>query len=87
MTKEFRNDLNLDEQHIKGYETIDGVEVPIIHCPTKTIVTNTVTGVTYESEAAAKADVEDVNTETTESHLKKDVQITVANLSLFGATK
>mgnify|MGYP003672952627 CR=1 FL=1 len=83
MTKEFRNDLNLDEQHIKGYETIDGVEVPIIHCPTKTIVTNTVTGVTYES----KADVEDVNTETTESHLKKDVQITVANLSLFGATK
>jgi len=50
-------------------------------------VTNKKTGIVYESEAAAKADVEDPNTETTESDLKKDVEITVANLSLFGATK
>jgi hypothetical protein len=87
MTKEFRDDVILEEQTIKGYTTIDGKEVPIIHCPSKTIVTNKKTGTVYESEAAAKVDVEDPNTETTESDLKKDVEITVANLSLFGATK
>jgi hypothetical protein len=87
MTKEFREDVILEEQTIKGYTIVDGKEVPIIHCPSKTIVTNKVTGVVYESEAAAKADVEDPNTETTESDLKKDVEITVANLSLFGTTK
>jgi hypothetical protein len=87
MTKEFRDDINLDEQVIKGYTTINGKEVPIIHCPSKTTVTNKVTGIVYESEAAAKADVENPNTETKEEHLKKDVEITVANLSLFGATK
>jgi hypothetical protein len=87
MTKEFRDDVILEEQTIKGYTIIDGKKVPIINCPSKTIVTNKITGTVYESEAAAKADVEDPNTETTESDLKKDVEITVANLSLFGTTK
>ena len=29
MTKEFRDDVVLEEQVIKGYTTIDGKEVPI----------------------------------------------------------
>jgi hypothetical protein len=37
MTKEFRDDVVLEEQVIKGYTTINGKEVPIIHCPSKTI--------------------------------------------------
>lgn len=81
------DDLKLEDQTIKGYTTIDGKKVPIIDCPSKIIITNKKTNTTYESEAHAKADVEDPNTETTEQDIRRDVEITVANLELFGSNK
>jgi len=81
------DDLKLEDQTIKGYTTINGKEVPIIDCPSKIIIKNKKTDTIYESEAAAKADVEDPNTDTTEEDIRRDVEITVANLELFGSNK
>ena len=81
------DDLKPEDQTIKGYTTINGKEVPIIDCPSKIIIKNKKTNTTYESEAAAKADVEDPNTETTEEDIRRDVEITVANLELFGSNQ
>ena len=81
------DDLKLEDQTIKGYTTIDGKEVPIIDCPSKIIIKNKKTNTIYESEAAAKADVNDPNTDTTEQDIRRDVEITVANLELFGSNQ
>jgi len=81
------DDLKLEDQTIKGYTTINGKEVPIIDCPSKIIIKNKKTNTIYESEAAAKADVEDPNTDTTEEDIRRDVEITVANLELFGSNQ
>ena len=81
------DDLKLEDQTIKGYTTINGKEVPIIDCPSKIIIKNKKTNTIYESEAAAKADVDDPNTDTTEQDIRRDVEITVANLELFGSNQ
>ena len=56
------DELKLDDQYIKGYEVIDGVKIPIIHCPTKITIKNKITGEIYASEAEANADVANPNT-------------------------
>jgi len=81
------DDLKLEDQYIKGYEIIDGKEVPIIKCPTKVTVKNKITGTVYASEQEALADVQDPNTSTKQEDIAKDVAVTVAHLSLFGETK
>jgi len=81
------DDLKLEDQYIKGYETIDGKQVPIIKCPTKVTIKNKITGTVYASEAEALADVANPNTSTKQEDISKDVAITVAHLSLFGETK
>jgi hypothetical protein len=75
------DDLKLEDQYIKGYETINGEQIPIIHCPTKITIKNKVTGEIYNSEAEANADVANPNTSTKAEDISKDVQITVAHLS------
>jgi hypothetical protein len=81
------DDLKIEDQYIKGYETVNGKQIPIIKCPTKVTVRNKTTGVVYASEQEALADVADPNTTTTQADIAKDVAITVAHLSLFGETK
>jgi hypothetical protein len=79
--------MKLEEQKIIGYQIIDGKEVPVINCPTEVTIKNKVTGVIYESEEQAKADIENPNTPTTEEHIQRDVKITVARLDIFGSTQ
>ena len=81
------NEIKIEDQYIKGYEIINGEKIPIIHCPTKVTIKNKVTGKIYASEAEANADVANLNTPTKAEDISKDVQITVAHLSLFGKTK
>ena len=81
------DDLKIEEQYIKGYRTIDGKQVPIVHCPTKITVTNKKTGSVYASEQEAQQDVSNPDTDTTQDDLQKDLAITVAHLQLFGETK
>ena len=81
------DDLKIEEQYIKGYELIDGKEIPIIHCPTKVTVIDKKTGIAYASEKEAQQDVINPDTDTTETDLQKDLTITVAHLQLFGDTR
>tara|TARA_R110000868_G_C10341581_1_gene715284 strand:+ start:108 stop:362 length:255 start_codon:yes stop_codon:yes gene_type:complete len=80
------NDLKLEDQQIKRYTTIDGKQVPVIEVPTKIIITNKKTGTVYSSETEAQKDVINAATDTTEEDIQRDISITVANLSIFGAT-
>jgi hypothetical protein len=80
------DDLKLEDQQIKRYTTIDGKQVPVIEVPTKITITNKKTGTVYSSETEAQADVANTSTDTTAEDIKRDISITVANLSIFGAT-
>jgi hypothetical protein len=81
------DDLKIEDQYIKGYQTIDGKQVPVIKCPTTITVRNKTTGTVYASEAEALADVANPDTTTKQEDIAKDVAVTVAHLSLFGETR
>ena len=66
---------------------IDGVEVPVLPAKAVEIIKNKVTGEVYDSMAEFNADVANPNTSTKAEDLQRDVQITVASLSVFGKTK
>ena len=66
---------------------INGVEVPVVPAKAVEIITNKTTGQTYDSITEFNADVANPNTPTKAEDLQRDVQITVASLSVFGKTK
>ena len=66
---------------------IDGVEVPVVPAKAVEVITNKTTGQTYDSIAEFNADVANPSTPTKAEDLQRDVQITVASLSVFGKTK
>ena len=66
---------------------IDGVEVPVVPAKAVEVIKNKRTGVVYESKEHFDKDVADPNTDTTAEDFAKDVQITVASLTVFGKTK
>ena len=68
------------------YELIDGKEVPIIVPKCEVTLTNTLTNEEYNSDAEALADIQDPNTETKPEHVRRDVNITVADLDLGAKT-
>ena len=67
------------------YEVIDGKKTPIITPECEVTLTNTETGVEYNSDAEALADVENPNTNTKTEHIRRDVKVTVESIPL-GAT-
>lgn len=76
----------IEEPKILGYREINGEQVPVYSCKTETVITNTRTGTTYESEDACNADVVDPNTDTTDADIKRDVTIFAPRLASMGAT-
>ena len=68
------------------YETIDGKEVPVITPKCEVTLTNTLTNEEYNSDAEALADIQDPKTETKPEHVRRDVNITVANFDLGAKT-
>ena len=58
----------------------------IIHCESKTKITNKTTGKVYASEKEAKFDVEDKLSATTEEDIQRDVTIIVPQLDIEGGT-
>jgi len=76
----------IEEAKIIGHREINGKKIPIIQCATETKIYHTDSGKEYDSEEAAKADVDDPATTTTSEQIKRDVQIKVANLhQMIGA--
>ena len=68
------------------YEIIDGKKIPIITPECEVTLTNTETGKEYNSDAEALQDVQDPNTSTEASHIKRDVHVTVESIPLGTAT-
>ena len=76
----------IDTESSIRYELIDGKEVPIIVPKCEVTLTNTLTNEEYNSDAEALADIQDPNTETKPEHVRRDVNITVANFDLGAKT-
>ena len=75
----------VDEPQLLGHREINGEQVPIYSCKTETVITNTRTGTTYESEDHCTADIADPNTDTTVDDIKRDVTIFAPRLANLGA--
>ena len=75
----------VDEPKILGYREINGEQVPIYSCKTETVITNTRTGTTYESEDHCNNDIADPNTDTTDADIRRDVKIFAPRLANLGA--
>ncbi len=57
-----------------------------IKCETKTKISNKVTGKVYGSEEEAQFDVADQLSPTTEDDIRRDVEVFVPSLEIFGET-
>ena len=76
----------VEEPKLLGHKEIDGAQVPIYSCKTETVITNTRTNATYESEDDCSADVANPNTDTTDADIKRDVTIFAPRLASLGAS-
>ena len=71
----------IDEPIILRYEyDAEGNQVPVYSCKVETTITNTKTGVEYESEDHANNDVADPSTDTTDSEIRRDVNVIAPKL-------
>ena len=68
------------------HEMINGKNVAIITPKCEVTLTNTLTNEEYNSDAEALADIQDPKTETKPEHVRRDVNITVADLDLGAKT-
>ena len=69
------------------WETIEGRKVPIITPECVVTLTHTETGKEYNSDAEATADVNDPNTTTENKHIRRDVELRVAQIPLGSDSK
>ena len=69
------------------WETIEGRKVPIITPECVVTLTHTETGKEYNSDAEAKADVAAPNTTTETKHIRRDVELRVAQIPLGSDSK
>ena len=71
----------IDEPIILRYEyDAEGNQIPVYSCKVETTITNTRTGVEYESEDHANNDVADPNTDTVDSEIRRDVNVIAPKL-------
>ena len=69
------------------WETIEGRKVPIITPECVITLTHTETGKEYNSDAEAEADVNDPSTTTETKHIRRDVELRVAQVPLGSDSK
>jgi len=71
----------------KIYEKqVDGKMIPVITPEVILTITHTETGKEYLSEKEAEDDINDPNTSTTKDHIKKDVEIKIAEMPPLGGS-
>ena len=76
----------VDEPVLLRYDTIDGKQVPVYSAKVETTVTNTKTGQEYNSHEECQADIDNPETDTTESDIRRDVNVIATNLFSGAAT-
>ena len=71
------------EQEAKSeMKTIDGKKVHVITPECEITLTNTVSGKEYMSDKEADDDVNDSNTDTKREHIRRDVNLKIAQIKL-----
>ena len=71
----------IDESIILRYEyDIEGNQIPVYSAKVETTITNTRTGVEYDSEDQANNDISDPNTDTTSDDIRRDVNVIAPKL-------
>ena len=66
----------VDEPKILRYEyDVNGQKIPVYSAKVETTITNTRTGVEYNSEEEAAADVASPATDTTDADIRRDVNV------------
>ena len=76
----------IDEPVLLRHDIIDGKEVPVYSAKVETTVTNTRTGQEYNSHEECQADIDNPETDTTESDIRRDVNVIAPNLFSGAAT-
>ena len=76
----------VDEPILLRYDVIDGKKVPVYSAKVETTVTNTKTGQEYNSHEECQADIDNPETDTTESDIRRDVNVIAPNLFSGAAT-
>ena len=76
----------VDEPVLLRYDMIDGKQVPVYSAKVETTVTNTKTGQEYNSHEECQADIDNPETDTTESDIRRDVNVIAPNLFSGAAT-
>ena len=76
----------IDEPVLLRHDIIDGKEVPVYSAKVETTVTNTKTGQEYNSHEECQADIDNPETDTTESDIRRDVNVIAPNLFSGAAT-
>ena len=76
----------VDEPVLLRYDTIDGKQVPVYSAKVETTVTNTKTGQEYNSHEECQADIDNPETDTTESDIRRDVNVIAPNVFSGAAT-
>ena len=69
------------------YEKLDGKDVPFIKPEVWVTLTNTETGKEYQSDKEADDDVNAASTATKKEHIRRDVELRIAELPLGSASK
>ena len=64
------------------YKVIDGKRTHVITPECEVTLTNTATGKEYMSDAEADNDVNDSNTDTKREHIRRDVNLKIAQIKL-----
>ena len=76
----------IDEPVLLRHDIIDGKEAPVYSAKVETTVTNTKTGQEYNSHEECQADIDNPETDTTESDIRRDVNVIAPNLFSGAAT-
>ena len=68
------------------YITVDGKKVPVIKCETEVVLRNKETNQEYNSDKEAEDDINSPHTSTNKDHIKRDVEIKIAEMPPLGGS-
>jgi len=77
--------MSFKEEGSVEYIEVDGKKVPVVKCEAEITLTNTRTGVEYNSDKEAEDDINNPDTDTTSEDIKRAVKIKVAKMPSLGA--
>ena len=78
--------MSFKEEGSVEYIEVDGKKVPVVKCEAEITLTNTRTGVEYNSDKEAEDDINNPDTDNVSGDIKRAVKIKVAKMPGLGAS-